>query len=260
MLSRKQNLEKNTPTTTKNPCQNSPTITTDLSFLPLQAINPIKNPSLCEFWYVSSIHHRWCGCLGQGWAAERAHAPLPGQEKRSPVSWWGAAISNSLLAQNIHAGAKLGGGSGTSLDPVSTGTSAQHLAVRLRCAWRCWGAVLKIYQQKWTEINGLKLLRLRLLWKIRLHVHLQCVWYPHMPLKIVTVQWDVSLTISLHSVHICIFNGLWQKIISLRGFFFLSLFPLPVETKLCPLTCACSVLSPGLDCHFLCKFRNAQLL
>lgn len=62
-----------------------------------------------------------------------------------------------------------------------------------------------------------------------------------------------------------IFNGQWQEkyliVQRVVHIFFLSspFFLSPVETKLCPLTCACSVPSPALDCHLLCMFRNAQL-
>lgn len=51
-MNRKENLKKNTQRKQKNP----PPLKTG-PFYPTPAINPVKNPSQCEFWYASAIHH-----------------------------------------------------------------------------------------------------------------------------------------------------------------------------------------------------------
>lgn len=192
-----------------------PTIKTNLSFLPSSPkINTVKNPSQCELSSGMPLLSTIAGmdASGQGWAVEAAHAApseLLSWAGSSRALWvrWGPAIRNSPSTQGIHAGAMLHGGSSTSPDPVSTGTSAEapHLAMPLSCAWRCWGAVLKTRGQMWTEINDWKSLRLRLLWKIWLEGTSTMYIHPHMPLKIVSVQWDISLGIYSHSVCVCMY-------------------------------------------------------
>lgn len=151
--------------------------------------------------------------LGWGWAAKVAHAVLYHTDLRTSSrpgaaepceAWWGAAISNSPSAERIHAGATLHWVSGNSLDPVSTGTSVPRLAVQLRCAWWCRGAILKTYRHTGTEINDWKSLSLRLLFK-NLTAGTSAVYiHPHMPLKIVSVQWDISLSYVL-TFSLCIY-------------------------------------------------------
>lgn len=153
--------------------------------------------------------------LGWGWAAKVAHAVLYNTDVRTSSrpgaaepceAWWGAAISNSPSAEGIHAGAMLHQVSGSSLDPVSTGTSVQ-----LRCAWRCRGAIIKTYRQTGTEISEWKSLSLRLLFK-NLTAGTSAVYiHPHITLKFVSAHWVIYWC----SVYAYTFNRLWQKSISL---------------------------------------------